>query len=102
MKDGMRDKEKRQHEIEIVNTTNCVLQIVNVSLKCLFMIHGYSMDFFYQNLVYKNLFRKNTYDFPGGKNAIRTDKILQEIFLKILLRTDTIFQETMPPRTDIL
>ena len=28
------------------------------------------------------VFCKNTYDFPGGKNTIRTDQIFQESFLK--------------------
>ena len=76
-----------------------------------------------------SIFRKNTYDFPGGRNIIRTDQIFQEILSKISLehirfsrrknyhknisnfpgglsqnfvRTDTIFQETLPTRTDIL
>ena len=65
-------------------------------------------------------------DFPGERNTIRTDQIFQESFLKILqehirfsrrkkyhknrsnflgelskilLKSDTIFQETIPPRT---
>ena len=74
-------------------------------------------------------FRKNTYNFLGGENIIRTDEIFHEILSKIsiehirfssrkknnknrsnfpgelfqnFVRTDTIFQETIPPRTDIV
>ena len=76
-----------------------------------------------------NKFRKNTYDFPGERNIIRIDQNFQEILSKISLEhvrfsrrkknhknrsnfpgelsqnfvtTHTIFQETIPPRTDIL
>ena len=31
-------------------------------------------------------FSKNTYDFPGAKNTIRTDQIFKESFLKILYK----------------
>ena len=74
-------------------------------------------------------FRKNTYDFLGEKNIVRIDQNFQDILSKISLehvrffrrkknnknrsnfpgelsqsfvRTHTIFQETIPPRTDIL
>ena len=51
-------------------------------------------------------FCKNTYDFSGGKNAIRTDEIFQEIFVlnslehirsgeRNIIRIDQIFQETI-------
>ena len=37
-------------------------------------------------------FRKNTYDFLGGKNTVRKDQIFQESFLKIVQK-HIIFQE---------
>ena len=46
-------------------------------------------------------FYKNTYDFSGGKNAIRTDQIFQNIFVINFNRTHKIFQEKEIPKVQI-